>query len=482
MKIQLAQLDLLRPWPTLTLREGYHAIRILVRVGTVPIGEVMTRPKRCPTVLPNRLSRRIVRRLTPALLRHLSRCALAAGPEAIAKLPPLPGRYVGSGSTWKSAARTLLKQILLPGGLSEPWRTICAQSQGEDRFECPPITVAVCTRDRPQELQQCIEHLLKLDYPEFEILICDNSKDPAATRKIAEQYDVAYTRAPIAGLSRARNVALAAAEHRWVAFTDDDCRPEPNWLRELARELQDTHCRCVTGLVLPAQLENSAEITFEIYGGLGRGYAPLVFDPTYPRAHRWAPAKTWLIGAGANMLLDRELVRELGGFDPDMGPGGVGGCGEDTLVFYQLLKSGCNIHYTPRAIVHHFHRSSDEALRKQIYSYAVGHAAYHVRCFWSYRDHRSLLQLIYHLPRWFARNFRRGIGARTKYPFSLVPLEAKGTFAGAVRYPAVKVRRFLESLFKQKTAAYKTPPGPRIVSDRPKDYDATSVKKSFRAA
>src|SRR5205814_5902117 len=176
------------------------------------------------------------------------------------------------------------------------------------------------------------------------------------------------------------------------------CKPEPNWLRELVRELQDSRCRCVTGLVLPAQTESSAEITFEIYGGLGRGYHPITFDPSFLRRSRFAPGQTWRIGAGANMLLDRDLVLHmLGGFDIDMGPGphSVGGCGEDTDIFYQLLRRGYNIHYTPRAIVHHYHRSSPAALRKHIYSYAIGHAAYHVRCLTRYRDHRSLFQLIY---------------------------------------------------------------------------------------
>ena len=46
MKIQFEQLDLLKPWPTFELRHGYHALRVLVRVGTIPIGEVLTRPAR----------------------------------------------------------------------------------------------------------------------------------------------------------------------------------------------------------------------------------------------------------------------------------------------------------------------------------------------------------------------------------------------------------------------------------------------------
>jgi glycosyltransferase involved in cell wall biosynthesis len=180
------------------------------------------------------------------------------------------------------------------------------------------------------------------------------------TREIAEKCGVGYVRCLVPGLSRARNTAIEHARTPWVAFTDDDCRPEPNWLKELVRPTQDANCRCVCGLVLPAQLENAAEITFEIYGGLGRGYAGKCFDPGFITASKTRPAATWRIGAGANMLLHKGFTQWIGGYDVDMGPGphSVGGCGEDTLVFYQVLKTGHNIHYAPRAIVHHFHRGS----------------------------------------------------------------------------------------------------------------------------
>jgi len=492
LKIQLEQLDLLRPWPAFELREGYHSMRVLVRLGSIPIGEVMSRPVRSRRVSHKRLARRIVRHLTFPLLKLLARQSLSAGPEVIAKLDALPSIPPAGSSNWRALSIRYAKKILQPTGLPAPWPAICAAADQNDQVDCPPVTVAVCTRNRADELRGCIEHLVKLDYPNFEILICDNSDDPEPARRIAGELGVGSTREPIAGLSRARNAAIDAVRTRWIAFTDDDCRPEPNWLRELVRPLSDTRCRCVTGLVLPAQLENSAEITFEIYGGLGRGFVPATYDQSFLRFSRWAPARTWIIGAGANMLVDAELVKRLGGYDTDMGPGGVGGCGEDTLVFYQMLARGCNIHYAPQAIVHHFHRSSDEALRKQIYSYASGHAAYHVRCLMSYRDHRSLLQLIYHLPRWFARNFRKGIGGRTKYPFTLVPIEVRGTIAGTFEYGAIRLRRLagkaIAKLFRRRAAEQPVTEVPAVAQapvkaiDQQEGYDASPVKKSFRAA
>lgn len=483
MRYQFEELDLLEPWPTFTLREGYHAVRVLVRIGTIPIGEVKARPARSRKVTPQRLRRRMNDKIAARIMRTIAREAVAAGPDAITSAGDVKHR------PWAPATRDLLgelvnRELLHAGGIPEPWNSLCRKAQSAVSFSLPRVTVAVCTRDRPRELEECIKHLLEQNYPDFQVLIVDNSKDPGPTFEIAQRLGVPYTREPVAGLSRARNAALAAPQRtRWVAFTDDDCRPESNWLRELVRELQDTNCRCVTGLVLPAQLENAAEITFEVYGGLGRGYAPVVYPPNFIKRGRTAASHTWDIGAGANMLLDADLVQWLGGYDEDMGPGGVGGCGEDTDVFYKIMRCGHSIHYAPRAIVHHYHRSSPEALRKQISSYAIGHAAYHTRCFFAYGDYRSVIHLCYHLPRWFYKNFWRAFRGNTKYPFSLIKLEVKGTIKGVRQYSAVKTKKYLKNKLAQLTlrkARVKAPE--RAAEEKLMSYGDVTVKKSARVA
>jgi glycosyltransferase involved in cell wall biosynthesis len=490
MKIQLEQLDLLHPWPQITMRDGYHAVCVLVRLGAVPVGEVMMRPARRRVLSHRGLRRRIARKHTVAILKNILREGMSLGPEPLRWfMNGAWGGYQMTGSEARKTQEYVEEKFLLPTGLPSPMRewVVEAQRHGQQSWPMPAITVAVCTRDREEVLEGCIRALQELDYPEFEILVVDNGRDPVPTRDVAERCGARYVRSSIPGLSRARNVAIANAKYDWVAFTDDDCRPEKNWLKELARPLQDQRCRCVCGLVLPAQLDNIAEITFEIYGGLGRGYAAKMFAPGFLRQSKTRPAQTWRIGAGANMLLHKGFARWIGGYDVDMGPGphSVGGCGEDTDLFYQVLRTGHNIHYAPRAIVHHFHRGSVKALRKQIHSYAVGHAAYHVRCFLKYRDHRSLIQLVWHLPRWFARNIRRGMNGKTKYPFALVFLEIRGTIRGTFEYPWAKVKGWFGELFSLKRQAMSRrgeAAAPAAREPRNLTYDALAGKQSPRAA
>jgi glycosyltransferase involved in cell wall biosynthesis len=503
MKIQLEEIDLLDPWPELAPRGGYRTMSVLVRLGRVPIGEVMLRPARSPAATHRRLRRRIADKLSWELMSNLTREGLAAGPAALMSIPAgaFPRRAM-MFSAWEQCKQYVEQHFVLPEGLPEElaaWVRAAQDVRDQPAHDCPPVTIAVCTRDRPAELEQCIRCLRRLDYAgEFEILIVDNGSEAwvAGTRAVAEKLGVCYVRAPIAGLSRARNIALLAARHEWVAFADDDCRPDLHWLRELVRPTRSGNCRAVCGLVQPARLENSAEITFETYGGLGRGYRPKVFDIGLIRHSLTKPAPTWRIGAGANMLVHRETVLGLGGFDEDMGPGGVGGCGEDTLVFYQLLRAGHAIHYTPRAVVRHHHRSSPAALRKQIHSYAVGHAAYHWRVFAQYRDYRSLIRLMWHLPLWFAKNLRAGLRGKSRYPLSLVLTEIRGTLRGPAAYTAARARRFARSLYdyaKNGPPSIDRPqprvirpesggPAPIVFNRKPKPHDPHAGNKSHRAA
>lgn len=487
MRIQLEQIDLLKPWPELALRQGYHAVRVLAYVGTAPLGEVMCRPARRGVVSHRSLRKRLARKHALPLLRMLAREGLAAGPEALAAFgPEAKSAFLLTWSKWRQTMQWVEQNLLLSDGLPAPYRDWVLASQAQTTWPLPQVTVVVCTRDRHEKLAVCIEALKRLDYPQYEIMIVDNSSDPLPTRQVVEQAGVTYTRVPGKGLSRARNAALALSGTRWVAFTDDDCIPEPNWLRELVRPLQDTNCASVTGLVLPAELENAAEITFEIYGGLGRGYQDRTWDGWSISKSRYRPVETWRMGAGANMLIDAPRVLELGGYDLDLGAGAAAPCSEDTDVWYRLLRCWHTVHYTPRAIVNHHHRSSPQELRKQIYAYAKGHAAYHWRCFWLYRDHRSLLHLVYHMPKWFRKNLKLGMGGYTKYPFSLVFLEVRGTIVGPAVYTLAKARRFGRFIFdwlRHPTGA-RPAMGP-VAADpvpTPAHYAADDRKQSVRVA
>lgn len=139
----------------------------------------------------------------------------------------------------------------------------------------PLVTVAVCTRDRPDDLKLCLDALRQLDYPHLDIVIVDNAPATQATANLVRTYypEMRYVREPRPGLNWARNRAILAARGEIVAYTDDDVIVDAGWVRALARVFAtNPGVMAVTGLVVPYELETESQIAFERYGGFGRGF------------------------------------------------------------------------------------------------------------------------------------------------------------------------------------------------------------------
>ena len=163
---------------------------------------------------------------------------------------------------------------------------------------------------------------------------------------------------PKAGLSFARNAAVAAAPGEILAWIDDDEYADPNWLAEVARALADhPEADVVSGVIVPAELETQAQLWFEQFGGhsKGRGFKPDVFSPA--TAHIQSPLYPLPpFGTGANMTFRPGVIERIGGFDTALGAGTPAMGSEDTLAFTQVLVGGGTIVYQPTAVTHHYHR------------------------------------------------------------------------------------------------------------------------------
>ena len=149
----------------------------------------------------------------------------------------------------------------------------------ENDISQKPITVAICTRNRPEDLRRCLESLAQLPGDEHEILVVDSCSSGDATRRVVESFaNVGYVHEEVAGLNRARNRALVEATHDVVAFTDDDARVDSEWLRAIARNFDDPGVLCVTGLTMPLELKTKAQLWFERYSPFNRGFQRKVYD------------------------------------------------------------------------------------------------------------------------------------------------------------------------------------------------------------
>jgi hypothetical protein len=193
--------------------------------------------------------------------------------------------------------------------------------------DAPAITVVICTRERPGALARAIDSVLAQNYPDFRILVVDNAPVTEATAEVvlaaARRGDVDYVVEPKAGLSFARNTAVAAAPGDILAWLDDDEVADPNWLAEVARALAEhPEADVVSGVIVPAELETRAQLWFEQFGGhsKGRGFRPDVFSPA--TAHIQSPLYPLPpFGTGANMTFRPGVLERIGGWDTALGAG-----------------------------------------------------------------------------------------------------------------------------------------------------------------
>ncbi len=297
----------------------------------------------------------------------------------------------------------------------------------------PSVSIVVATLDRPTDLHECLSHLVtQQTHRAVEIIVVDNHPSSGLTPPvIAEFPNVRLLSESRRGLAYARNRGFLASQGEIIFATDDDVIAPPNWLEKSLIPFSKSEVMIVTGNVLPWRLETTAQRLFESYGGLGRGTEKKIADGDWFRQCRTA-VPTWTLGATANAAFRASIFRhpQIGLMDEALGPGMPSGVGEDTYLFYKVLKAGYSIIYEPEAWVWHKHRRDMPALRRQIFNYSKGHVAYHLTTLLRDGDWRALINLAFLLPGTHLRRTLQCLFGQSDYPLSMILLEAAGNLIG----------------------------------------------------
>jgi GT2 family glycosyltransferase len=324
-----------------------------------------------------------------------------------------------------------------PPGQAPP----CAWETAVPADDLPFVSAVVTTCDRPFQLRQTLDSLLAQSYPAFEVIVVDNRPGSATTRQaVEERYGddprVRYIEEPRAGLSAARNAGLASARGEIVAFTDDDVTVDRQWLASLAHAfLRDKDAVCVTGLILPLELETTAQLWFEQFGGFGKGFQQRSFDlgPNRPPDALF-PYAVGRFGSGANTAFRTAVLRALGGFAVTLGAGTPARGGEDLDAYLNVIRAGYRLVYEPRAILWHPHCLDVPGLSRQIHRYGIGLSAALTKRFITSREERW--QMVRRLPAGLAYAVHprsaKNTGKGPSYPVRLTLLELAGMVRGPI--------------------------------------------------
>ncbi|HEX6202961.1 MAG TPA: glycosyltransferase family 2 protein [Thermoanaerobaculia bacterium] len=204
----------------------------------------------------------------------------------------------------------------------------------------PAASVVVITRNRRASLARTLAGIARLDHPSFEVIVVDNASTDG-TREVVREAGVRYVfSAARNGISRTRQIGVEAARGEIVAMCDDDCVPEPDWLRRMIdRFAGDERLALVGGRVINVGFPGRRQFkgTSRLVGP--NGLMEFVEDP--------ADAEFF---GNLNLALRRRAVEEVGGYDPFLKAGR-----EELDLAATLRRSGWRTGYEPAAVVtHHF--------------------------------------------------------------------------------------------------------------------------------
>jgi GT2 family glycosyltransferase len=207
----------------------------------------------------------------------------------------------------------------------------------------PVISVIIPTCDRPRLVNEAIRSALSQSLSPAEILVIDNGKIPLRPDMLPSRC-MLHRMAPRVGPSVARNLGAAKARGEYLAFLDDDDCWAPTFLAEAWAALAKARVRCVYGRKCVLD------------GGNLRPYrlaAPE--DITIPVLLRRNPG----IG-GINLLLERSLFVEVGGFDERLR------LSEDRALAIEMLLAGVRIGTAPDAIAIVRHHAGNRLRQRRI--------------------------------------------------------------------------------------------------------------------
>ena len=210
-----------------------------------------------------------------------------------------------------------------------------------------PVTVVIATRNRAAELCRTLGRLAALSEAPDVIVVDNGSADGTATAVRDSYPAVQVVTLPGNRGAWARNVGVARARTRYVAFSDDDSWWEPGSLR-LACDLLDAYpgIGLIVGRILVG--EHRADDPLN---------AVLAASPL-PRDGLPGPRVLGFLGCSA--VARRSAYLSVGGYSALFGIGG-----EEELLALDLAAAGWAAVYVDRMIVRHIPSTARDTARRR---------------------------------------------------------------------------------------------------------------------
>jgi len=236
--------------------------------------------------------------------------------------------------------------------------TTTREPAGERAGKNPAISVIVPTFGRADAIGRCVA-ALRAQQPVdggFEIVVVDDgSPEPVRVSPADTGPPVRVVRQPNSGPACARNRGAAESRGALLAFTDDDCAPEPGWLAAMARAHADDPDALLGGVTVNAARNSvPAQASQDLLAFLYRDMQNRVYDAPF--------------FASNNLACSAHRFAAVGAFDTSFPLA----AGEDRELGDRWHHAGHALTLVSRARVRHFHAMNVKDYWRQHHNYGRG--------------------------------------------------------------------------------------------------------------
>lgn len=240
--------------------------------------------------------------------------------------------------------------------LRSTWKSLPHSHQSD----WPKVSVVVCSYNGAATLRRCLESLMEVDYPDYEVVLVDDGSTDDTPEIAADFPQILYRRQENRGLSVARNVGAELANGEIVAYTDSDCEADPHWLRYLVQAMEDQQVEAIGGPnITPI---GSSWTAYCVAASPGNPSHVMLDDHHAEHV------------PGCNMAFKRSTLLGIGGFDPQFRQ-----AGDDVDICWRFLDADLPIGYASGAMVWHHRRPSVKAYARQQKGYGRSEAMVHFK-------------------------------------------------------------------------------------------------------
>lgn len=224
----------------------------------------------------------------------------------------------------------------------------------------PHVSIIIPVKDRPEDILECVQSLVKLNYPEdkLEIIVVDDGSCKSIA-DIIGPFEINLVRLERSqGASACRNIGAECAGGDILAFLDADCIADENWLNDLVPFLEIKSIGATGGFVDSYYTKSALDRYEESFSSLNMGKRTILEGNT--QSNFYVPT--------CNLLVRKDVYIKTGGFKSGMH------VGEDVDFCWRMRKEGDALIYVPSGNVAHKHRNKLFQMLKRRKEYGTSEA------------------------------------------------------------------------------------------------------------